>query len=148
MRPPARRPTSSEASVARAAIALGAALIVAGGGMLGYALTRKATAEITPEASAAMASAVGKLDSDIRAARASVEPRARTLSESSYVRRTIGSDAATVTDMLGRELAFKPEPGESLELVQIKQDGAAPESLAVLPEGSGRLTAAPGPAAE
>jgi tRNA A-37 threonylcarbamoyl transferase component Bud32 len=122
-------------------------LIVAGGGALGFALTRKAPGGVTPEASAAMASAVGKLDGDIRAARASIEPRARTLSESSYVRATIGSDAETVKDMLGKELAFKAEASESIELVQIKP-GGAPEPLVALPEGSGRLTAAAGPAAE
>lgn len=133
--------------MARAAVALGAVLLVAGGGALGFAFTRKAKPEVTPEASAAMASAVGKLDGDLRAARASVEPRARTLSESSNVRTTIGSDMATVADMLGKELAFKPGPGESLELVQVKQ-GGKPETLAALPEGTGRLTAAAGPAAE
>jgi tRNA A-37 threonylcarbamoyl transferase component Bud32 len=133
--------------VARAAALLGAALVVAGGGALGFALTRKGSAEPTPEAIAAMASAVGRLDGDIRAARASIEPRAKTLSESSYVRAGIGSDAATVTDMVGKELAFKPEPNESIELVQVPS-GGAPETLVALPEGSGRLTAAPGPAAE
>jgi hypothetical protein len=51
--------------VGRAAALLGAVLVVAGGGALGFALTRTGGAEMTPEASAAMASAVGKLDGDI-----------------------------------------------------------------------------------
>jgi hypothetical protein len=133
--------------VARAAVALGAVLIVAGGGALGFALTRKGTAGVTPEASAAMASAVGRLDSDIRVARAAVEQRAKTLSESSYVRATIGTNVATAMDMIGKELAFKPEPNEAIELVQVQQ-GSAPEVLVVLPEGTGRLTTVPGVTAE
>ena len=102
--------------MARAAVAIGAVLIVAGGGVLGFALTRKGTAEVTPEASAAMASAVGKLDGDLRVARASVEQRAKSLSEGS-VRATVGTDAATAKDQVGKELGFKPEANESIELV-------------------------------
>ena len=133
--------------MARAAVALGATLIVAGGGALGFALTRKVAPEITPEASAAMASAVGKLDGDIRVARASVEERAKTLSESGQVRATIGTDAATAMDMLGKELAFKPDANQPIELVQVPK-GGSPELLVALPQGTGKLTTTPGPAAE
>ncbi|HWU88299.1 MAG TPA: serine/threonine-protein kinase [Kofleriaceae bacterium] len=134
--------------MARSAVAFGALLIVAGGGALGYALTRTQAAELTPEASAAMASAVGQLDSDLRAARVSVEQRAKTLSESGYLRQGLGTDMATVTDMVGRELAFKPEANESLELVQVAKAGGPPAGLVALPAGSGRLQARPGPVAE
>jgi hypothetical protein len=130
--------------VGRAAIAIGAVLIAAGGAALGFALTRKPAGRVSPEASAAMAAAKGQLDSDLRAARVSVEQRARTLAESSHVRATIGTNAETVTDMLGKELAFQPEPEESLELVQVdRRPGApgapvAPITLVALPAGSGR----------
>ncbi len=133
--------------MARAAIALGAALVVAGGAALGFALTRKGGVEMTPEASAAMASAVGKLDGDIRAARASVEPRARSLSENRDIGGPVGTNAATAMDMVGKELAIKLAPNESIELVQVPK-GGAPETLIALPAGSGRLTAVVGPTAE
>jgi hypothetical protein len=132
--------------VGKALVAVGAVLIVVGGGALGFALTRRAAGEVTPEASAAMASAVGKLDGDIRVARASVEQRAKSLAESS-VRTTIGTDAATAQDQVGRELAFKPDPNESIELVQVPR-GGKPELLVALPKGSERLVVTPGPAAE
>lgn len=131
----------------RATLALGAVLVVAGGGALGFALTRKATTEVTPQASAAMASAVGQLDGDIRAARASVAQRARGLAENRDVAVPIGLDAATAVERLGKELRVQLEPSESIELVQVPQ-GGKPEPLFALPEGSGRLTAAAGPAAE
>ncbi|HWO18649.1 MAG TPA: serine/threonine-protein kinase [Kofleriaceae bacterium] len=133
--------------MARAAMALGAVLIVAGGGALGFALTRKAPSEMTPEASAAMASAVGKLDGDVREARASVAQRARTLSESRDIAAPIGSDESTASERIGKELTFKLEPNESIELVQVPK-GGKPEPLFALPKGSGKLTAAAGPAAE
>lgn len=140
--------------MARAAVALGAVLILAGGGALGFALTRKPKAEVTPEASAAMASAVGKLDGDIRAARASIESRAKTLSELGYVRAAIGSDAKTGKDMVeNNELAFTPAKNESIELVHVIPPGKpdrkpGPETLVALPEKSARLTVTPGAAAE
>ena len=60
--------------MARAALAIGAVLIAAGGGVLGYAWTRPPVAGLTPEASAAMASAVSQLDGEIRAARGAIHP--------------------------------------------------------------------------
>jgi hypothetical protein len=60
---------------------------------------------------------------------------------------TVGTDAATAMDQVGRELAFKPDTNESIEFVQVPI-GGAPELLVALPPGSERLTIAPGPAAE
>jgi hypothetical protein len=116
-------------------MAIGALLVVAGGGALGYALTRKPTAELTPQASAAMASAVGQLDSDLRALRISVEQRAKGLSESGYLRRALGTDMTTVMDMVGNEIAFKRDNDskESLELVQVAKDGGKPILLVADP---------------
>jgi tRNA A-37 threonylcarbamoyl transferase component Bud32 len=134
--------------VASAAIALGAVLVVAGGGALGFAFTREGGAGMTPEASAAMASAVGKLDGDLRAARASVEPRARSLAENRDIGGPIGTNAETAMDMVGKELAIKLDANESIELVQVPRGGGAPETLIALPPGTGRGTAVAGPAAE
>jgi hypothetical protein len=118
--------------VARSAVVIGAALVVIGGGALGYALTRKAQGGMTPEINAAMAKAVSELDGDIKAARASVEQRAKTLAEVDRVRNAVSTDAATAMDMVGKEITFKPEAGEVIELGQTPK-GGAPASLLVLP---------------
>ena len=112
----------------------GAALIVLGGGALGYGVTRKAVGGMTPERTAAMGAAASSLDGDIKAARASVEQKAKTLSEVGTVRNAVGTDAATATDMVGKEIAFKPDPGEVIELGQIPKAGGTPVSLATLPK--------------
>ena len=117
----------------RGTLVAGAALIVLGGACLGFALTRKAEGGMTPEIDAAMATAVSQLDGDIKAARASAAQRARTLAEVDRVKNAVSTDAATAMDMVGKELAFKPEPGEVIELGQIPK-GGAPISLLVLPE--------------
>jgi hypothetical protein len=135
--------------VARAAIALGAVLVVAGGGALGFALTRRGGAEVTPEASAAMASAVGKLDGDLRVARAKVEERARALFERQEIARPLGTDAVTAMDMVGQELKLNFDAAkDEIELVQVPKDRGKPETLIALPDTARRLTRAPGPGAE
>src|SRR5688572_30498395 len=107
MRPPVRSPTNSEASVGKGPLIAGAVLLVAGGAALGYGLTRKAVGGMTPEMTSAMGGAVASLDGDIKAARASVEQRAKTLAEINTVRAAIGTDAATMKDQVGKEIAFK-----------------------------------------
>ncbi|MGN6107134.1 MAG: serine/threonine-protein kinase [Kofleriaceae bacterium] len=117
----------------RAAIAIGAVLVLAGGGALGYALTRKPSGGLTPQASGAMASAVSQLDGEIKAARGAVRERARTLAALPQVRSAIETDAATARDMVSRgELDFQPRPGEVIELAQLGADGK-PVVLAVQP---------------
>src|SRR5690349_14503984 len=101
MRRPARRPTSSEASVAKPAlVALGAIVLVAGGAALGYGVTRKPSGGMTREQSDAMGAAVNGLDSDVKAARASVKERAATLATLQQVQAAVATDAATAKDML------------------------------------------------
>ncbi|MBA3454885.1 MAG: serine/threonine protein kinase [Deltaproteobacteria bacterium] len=117
----------------RGALIAGVALIVAGGGALGYGVTRTGGGGMTRERTTAMATAASSLDGDIKAARASVEQKAKTLAEVSTVRAAVGTDAPTATDMVGKEIAFKPDPGEVIELGQIPKTGGAPVSLAVLP---------------
>jgi tRNA A-37 threonylcarbamoyl transferase component Bud32 len=119
--------------VGRGALVAGAVLIALGGAALGYGVTRKAVGGMTPAATSAMGAAVSSLDGDIKGARASVESRAKTLAEVSSVRAAVGTDAATAMDMIGREIAFKPEAGEVIELGQIPK-GGAPVSFAVLPK--------------
>ena len=116
----------------------GAVLLVAGGAALGYGLTRKAVGGMTPAMTSAMGSAVAGLDGDIKAARASVEQRAKTLSEINTVRAAIGTDAATMKDQVGKEIAFKTDGGEVIELGQLPASGGPPVVLVTLPDGGMR----------
>ncbi|MBA3461897.1 MAG: serine/threonine protein kinase [Deltaproteobacteria bacterium] len=124
--------------MARGVLVAGAALLLLGGGALGYALTRKAQGGMTQEATAAMGSAVSSLDGDIKAARASVDQRAATLAEVSVLRAAVSTDEATAADMVGREITFKPQPGEVIELGQTTRPAGTPKSLLVIPQGGMR----------
>ena len=118
----------------RAALALGAVLIVGGGAALGYALTRKGTAgDMSPQASAAMASAIGKLDGDLKAARASIEATAKTIATVQTVRLAMSiADVGTLADMATKgELAFNPDASETIDFVVVR--GGKPASVLVMP---------------
>ncbi|MFN0247343.1 MAG: serine/threonine-protein kinase [Kofleriaceae bacterium] len=116
----------------------GAVLLVAGGAALGFGLTRKAVGGMTPGMTSAMGAAVANLDGDIKAARASVEQRAKTLSEINTVRAAIGTDAATMRDQVGKEIAFNTDGGEVIELGQLPKAGGAPIVLVTLPDSGMR----------
>lgn len=122
----------------KGALIAGAVLLVAGGAALGFGLTRKAIGGMTPEMTAAMGSAVAGLDGDIKAARASVEQRAKTLADINTVRNVIGTDVVTIKDMVGKEIAFKIENGEVIELGQVPANSASPIVLVTLPDGGMR----------
>src|SRR5689334_8242935 len=97
----ARRPTSSEASVARTPlVALGALMIVAGGAVAGYGVTRKPSGGLTPQASEAMGGAIAQLDGDVKAAQAAVKARARTFADLQSAQAAVSTDATTAKDML------------------------------------------------
>lgn len=116
--------------------AVGALLVLAGGAALGYGVTRKPAGGMTPQASQAMSSTVSQLDGDVKAARSSVKERAATLSTLQQVQAAAATDAATAKDMLERgELAFALQPGEVIELGQIKQ-GQPAQVLLLQPEGA------------
>jgi hypothetical protein len=117
-------------------VAIGALLLVAGGAVAGYGVTRKPTGGLTPQASEAMGTAIGQLDGDIKAARASVKSRAATFASVPTVQAAVSADAATAKDMLvtGGELAFSPQPGEVIEIGQLVGDKA--ETLLIQPEGA------------
>jgi hypothetical protein len=124
--------------VGKGPLIAGAVLLVAGGAALGYGLTRKAVGGMTPQMTSAMGAAVASLDGDIKAARASVEQRAKTLSEINTVRAAIGTDATTMKDQVGKEIAFNTDGGEVIELGQLPKAGGAPVVLVTLPEGGMR----------
>jgi hypothetical protein len=123
--------------VARGAlIATGALLLIAGGGAVGFGVTRKAIGGMTPQATDAMTSAIGQLDGDIKAARATVHERAATLSRLQLVQGAVSADADTAKDMLkGGELRFDPQPGEVIELGQLPA-GKPPMTLLIQPDGA------------
>jgi tRNA A-37 threonylcarbamoyl transferase component Bud32 len=121
--------------VGKGPLIVGAVLLVAGGAALSYGITRKAVGGMTPEMTSAMGAAVAGLDGDIKAARASVEQRAKTLADINLVRASIGTDAATIKDQVGKEIAFKTEGGEVIELGQLPVNGkGSPTVLVTLPE--------------
>ncbi len=115
-------------------VAIGALLLVAGGAVAGFGVTRKPTGGLSPQASEAMGSSIAQLDGDVKAARASVKERAATFASILAVQAAVSTDAATAKDMLVRgELQFSPQPGEVIELGQIK--GGTAETLLIQPEG-------------
>jgi tRNA A-37 threonylcarbamoyl transferase component Bud32 len=116
-------------------IAIGALLLVAGGAIAGYGVTRKPTGGLTPKASEAMGSSIAQLDGDVKGARQAVKERASFLSTLLPVQAAISTDAATAKDMLERgELKFSPQAGEVIELGQIR--AGKPETLLIQPEGA------------
>jgi hypothetical protein len=120
-------------------VAIGALLLVAGGAIAGYAVTRKPSGGLTPQASEAMASAIGQLDGDVKAARASVKERAATFASLLPVQAAVSTDAATAMDMFVRgELQFSPQAGEVVELGRVRSagDGEALVRLLIQPEGA------------
>jgi tRNA A-37 threonylcarbamoyl transferase component Bud32 len=123
--------------VARGLLVGGVALLVAGGGVLGYGLTRKTSAGTPPAALAAITSGASALDGDVKALRAKVEVRAKTLGTVEIVKAAVSADAGTAKDLVGKEIAFKPEPDEVIELGNVPK-GGAPVSLLVLPDGGVR----------
>ncbi len=125
--------------MARGALIAGTALALVGGAILAYGLTRTSSGSSSPQAAAALDAAIASLDSDLKVARTSVDQRAKTLSEVSLVRNAAATDPATMIDLVGKELSFKPEPGEVIELGKIPK-GGAPVSLVVLPDGGMRAS--------
>jgi hypothetical protein len=110
----------------------GAIAIIGGGAAIGYAVTRKATGGMSEAQTAAMTQAVAQLDGEIKAKRARVEERAKTLSGVLTVRAAVATDADTVADQVANgELA--PQSGEILELGRIVKATNQVEELLLLP---------------
>src|SRR5206468_6078993 len=116
--------------------AVGAVLVAAGGGAVGYGVTRQATGGMSPEATSAMQTAIAQLDGDIKAARGAVRERAATIAGILQVRAVVATDVVTAKqDLETGELKFSPQPGEVIELGQVP-NGGAPVTLLVQPEGA------------
>ena len=116
-------------------IAIGVLLLAAGGAAIGYGVTRKPTGGLSAEATKAIETAKNQLDSDIKAAREGGKVRASTFATLQAVQAAVSADQATAKDMLERgELKFDPQPGEVIEIGQIKDSKV--ETLLIQPEGA------------
>jgi hypothetical protein len=133
--------------VGRAAAIAGAIAILAGGAAIAYAVTRKPAVGMSETQSVAMATAVGNLDSEIRAKRAEVHGRATTLSELPLLRRAIGTDSKTMNDLVngekGGELGLldkdkRNADNEIIEIGGVNRETKAPELWLLQPKGAPR----------
>ncbi|CAN5159002.1 hypothetical protein BH11MYX1_BH11MYX1_02180 [soil metagenome] len=121
-----------------ALVAVGVALLAAGGAVAGYGATRKTTGGMTPETSTAMTSAIGQLDGDIRAAQAAVKGAAESLAGLGPVQGAVATDKLTVNGMVEHgELAITSKPGEVIELGQTLK-GGTPTALLIQPASAMR----------
>ena len=81
-----------------------------------------------------------ELDSLLRETSAGVHSRASTLSELPRLSAAVSTDAATLRDLTQDELAFRPQPGETITVGQVPID-ARPNILLVLPDGASAVHA-------
>jgi hypothetical protein len=78
----------------------------------------------------------GEIDARLREAAAEARSRAQTLADLPRLALAVATDAATVRDLTTEELAFRPRPGETIEIAQVPRAGGAPTSLLRLPAGA------------
>jgi tRNA A-37 threonylcarbamoyl transferase component Bud32 len=110
----------------RALVVAGVALLVAGGGLAGYGVTRPAASTGPAPDASVMTRAVDQLDGDIKTARASVQSSARTIAGIQGVQAALSADKQTVEDNYKTgALAFQHDVGEVIELgIVEKKDGS------------------------
>lgn len=139
MRLRANRPTSSGASVnKRAALAAGLISLGLGGGLAVFGATRATTRSPSSDATAAMSTAIGQLDGDLKATLATVKERAATIAEILQVQAAVATNEDTARDMWRTgALKFTPQTGEIIELGQIVA-GKEPTPLLIQPDGAAR----------
>jgi hypothetical protein len=77
--------------------------------------------------------AVADLDASIREAGAGVQARAETLAQLPRLGWAVATDEDTMRDLTTEELAFRPHPGEHIEITQVRRDGGQPRRLLRLP---------------
>ncbi len=83
------------------------------------------------------ASVAADLDGRLREAAAGLHQRASTLAEVPRLAAAVSTDANTVRDMASEELAFRPQPNETITIGQVpKTPGGKPTALLTLPTGA------------
>ena len=74
-----------------------------------------------------------EIDASLRETAAAAQTRAQTLADLPRLAVAVATDAATVRDLTDEELAFRPRPGETIEIAQVPRAGGAPLSLLRIP---------------
>ena len=105
-------------SAALAAVGLLAALAL-------FLLARKSPDDIR--------AAAAELDGLIRETTAGVQARADTLAQLPRLGWAVATDEDTMRDLTTDELAFRPHPGEHIEITQMRRGGGEPRRLLRLP---------------
>jgi hypothetical protein len=108
-------------SVALAAVGLLAALAL-------FLLGRKSPDDVR--------AAAADLDGLIRETTAGVQARADTLAQLPRLGWAVATDEDTMRDLTTDELAFRPHPGEHIEITQMRRGGGEPRRLLRLPAES------------
>ena len=115
--------------------ALSAVLLLAG--LAAAALVAKGAQVPAGGPSPAAIDAVAQeLDARLRETAATASSRAQTLADLPRLGVAVATDVATVRDLTDEELAFRPQPGETIEIAQRPLAGGAPVSLLRIPQGS------------
>lgn len=139
MRRWASRPINSAASVTRfVVVTTGLAVLIAGAALAGYGAMRKTVGAPSPEAAAKMSTAIGQLDGDLKATRATVKERALTIADILQVQAAVATNEDTARDMWRTgALRFTSQVGEIIELGQVVT-GKSPTPLLIQPDGAMR----------
>ena len=114
---------------------LSALLLLAGLAGAGL-LVKSARIPASGPAPGAALAVAREVDARLREAAASARSRAQTLADLPRLAVAVATDAATVRDLTDEELAFRPQPDETIEIAQRPKTGGAPLSLLRIPAGS------------
>jgi hypothetical protein len=80
--------------------------------------------------------AVADLEAAIRENAAAAQARADTLAQLPRLGWAVATDESTMRDLTGEELAFRPHPGEQIEITQMRKGGGEARRLLHLPAES------------
>ena len=111
-------------------LAGGLLLAAAGAGLLGAALLLRA-----PSGDLAARELTTAIEQQLRERAAGLASRVNTLSQLPRLAAAVATDEATVRDLTEEELAFRPQPGETLTISQRFADGRS-NHLLTLPAGA------------
>ncbi len=120
---------------ARASRLVAGAVLLVGFAAAGALFTFGGDGRSTPPGLAGVAL---ELEGRLREAGAGLHARAMTLAELPRMSAAVATDVPTVHNLTQDELAFRPQPGEIIEIGQVRLDGHV-VSLLRIPEGSSQV---------